>query len=255
MPRKAREMSALQIYHVVVKGADRQVMFEETCDYKKYIDILDYYQEECHFELYAYCLMSNHVHLLIHVNEVPLSTIFRRINTTYAGWFNTKYKRTGFLQDGRFYSEPINSLDYLMCAIRYIHFNPYKAGLEKYPGQKYIWNSYNQFFKDTPRLVDSKFVLSLFGSSNNFIDFHDKKPEEDFWDIEKARKHVHDDIAQKIIFELSQCSNSAEFQSLPIRLKKNCIRRIHEKGVSIRQLNRLTGIPRGIIENCLMQRN
>lgn len=251
MPRKAREVSALQIYHVVVKGADRQVMFEETRDYQKYIDILEYYQVECHFDLYAYCLMSNHVHLIIHVNEIPLSTIFRRINTTYAGWFNAKYSRTGFLQDGRYYSEPVNTTDYLLSAIRYIHHNPSKAGLEENPGQKYIWSSYNQFFNPTPLLVDFEFVLSLFGSLTNFVDFHSQKPSEDILDIERTRKHIPDDIARDIIYEISNCQSSTDFQFLTIKKRNNYIRQIHEKGVSIRQINRLTGISIGIIERNL----
>lgn len=251
MPRKAREISALQIYHVVVKGADRQVLFEETRDYQKYIDILEYYREECHFDLYAYCLMSNHVHLLIHVNEIPLSTIFRKINTTYAGWYNAKYNRTGFLQDGRYYSEPVNSSDYLMSVIRYIHCNPSKAGLENFPGQKYIWSSYSSFFNSSPQLVDSEFVFSLFETANNFIDFHKKTSDEDILDIEKARKHIPDDIAKDIIYEISECKNSVEFQMLPLVRRNAFIRQIHKKGVSIRQINRLTGIPRGVIERNL----
>lgn len=252
MPRKAREVSALQIYHVVVKGADRQVMFEETRDYQKYIDILEYYQEECHFELYAYCLMSNHVHLIIHVNEMPLSSIFRRINTTYAGWFNAKYNRTGFLQDGRYFSEAINTTDYLMSAINYIHHNPAKAGLENFPGQKYKWSSYNQFFEAVPRLIDSEFVLSVFGNINNFMEFHNQKPSDEILDIERMRKHLPDDTARNIIFEISKCSDSTEFQALPLKKRNEYIRLIHEKGVSTRQLNRLTGISRGIIERNLM---
>lgn len=61
--------ASTQTYHVVIKGADRQLLFEETKDYKKYLDILEYYKEKLHFEIYAYCLMSNHVHLLIHHPE------------------------------------------------------------------------------------------------------------------------------------------------------------------------------------------
>ena len=72
MPRKPRAISESNIYHVVIRGADRQQMFEEKNDYVKYLDILSYYKKECQFEIYAYCLMSNHVHLLIHTSNTPL---------------------------------------------------------------------------------------------------------------------------------------------------------------------------------------
>ncbi len=114
MPRKPRAISESNIYHVVIRGADRQQMFEEKNDYDKYLDILSYYKKECQFEIYAYCLMSNHVHLLIHTSNTPLATVFRRINTRYAVWFNMKYDRTGFLQQGRYYSEPVNDERYLL---------------------------------------------------------------------------------------------------------------------------------------------
>ena len=70
MPRQARKQSSTRTYHVVIKGADRQLLFEDVDDYVKYLDFLAYYKQECQFELWAYCLMSNHVHLLIrHSNE------------------------------------------------------------------------------------------------------------------------------------------------------------------------------------------
>lgn len=89
MPRIKRQTSTTNTYHVVIKGADRQLLFEESKDYRKYLELLDYFKQECQYEVFAYCLMSNHVHLLIrHSDDIPLETIFRRINTTYAVWYN-----------------------------------------------------------------------------------------------------------------------------------------------------------------------
>lgn len=102
MPRQKRRKSSLQMYHVIIRGADHQLFFQEPKDYKKYLDLLDYFKSECQFKIYAYCLMSNHVHLLIHSPLTPLETIFRRLNTSYAGWYNLKYQRTGYLQNSRY---------------------------------------------------------------------------------------------------------------------------------------------------------
>ena len=130
MPRHARKKSSTNTYHVVVKGADNQLLFEDPKDYEKYMELLIYYKERCKFELFAYCIMSNHVHLLLrHSQDGSLESIFRHLNTAYSTWFNMKYNRTGYLQDGRYYSEPVEDERYLISALRYIHFNPSKAGL------------------------------------------------------------------------------------------------------------------------------
>ena len=130
VPRGARKKSATNVYHIIVRGANHQMIFEEEADYKKYLNILLYYKEELHFTIYAYCLMNNHIHLLIHSPDTSLETIFRRINTTYSMWFNMKYDRVGFLQQGRYFSEPVEDMQYLNTVARYIHQNPFKAGLE-----------------------------------------------------------------------------------------------------------------------------
>ena len=134
MPRHSRRKSSTRTYHIVIKGADRQLLFEEKNDYIKYLNILEYFKSECKIEIFAYCLMSNHVHLLIrHPVDIPLETVFRRINTTYAIWFNMKYNRTGFVQNNRFFSEPVEDLSYFLNVVKYIHYNPTKAGLEHAP--------------------------------------------------------------------------------------------------------------------------
>ncbi len=112
MSRHARIQSSTRIYHIVVKGADRLRLFEEYADYQKYLDILAYYKQECRLEIFAYCLMTNHVHLLIrHPEDITLQSIFRRINITYAGWFNLKYQRTGFQK------LPLIERDHLLCEL------------------------------------------------------------------------------------------------------------------------------------------
>ena len=85
MSRHSRKKSSLLTYHIVIQGANRQLLFEAAKDYKKYLEILELFKEECNFQIFAYCLMDNHVHLLIrHSPEYSLETIFRKINTTYA---------------------------------------------------------------------------------------------------------------------------------------------------------------------------
>lgn len=254
MPRNKRQKSSTNTYHIVIKGADRQLIFAEEKDYHKYLDFLSYFKSECNFELYAYCLMSNHVHLLIrHSDEISLETIFRRLNTSYAIWYNMKYNRTGALQNNRYYSEPIETVQNLLNVIVYIHLNPFKAGLEKQLGTSYLWNSFHDYKNDDNTLTDTKAVLFLTNTYDNFLTIHNKlrSQEMSFLDVNSTKHRLPDDVAKDIIFQVSHCKNPTEFQKLAITNRNIAIKEINKKGVSIRQLNRLTGTPKGIIERII----
>lgn len=97
MPRKPREKSRFGIYHVILRGVNKQIIFEENEDYLQFIRILKKYKEVCEFKLYAYCLMDNHVHLLIEQTTTELETIMKRIEVKFVKWYNRKYKRIGYL--------------------------------------------------------------------------------------------------------------------------------------------------------------
>lgn len=252
MPRHSRTKSSTRTYHVVIKGADRQLLFEEENDYIKYLSILDYFKSQCKIEIFAYCLMSNHVHLLIrHPVDISLETVFRRINTTYAIWFNMKYNRTGFVQNNRFFSEPVEDLNYFLNVVKYIHYNPTKAGLEDAPGKSYPWNSYFEYLASSSRLVDTDFTLEILGGIGPFLVFHSSDSNDKCLDIDSFRTRLPDDVAKEIIREVSHCTSATEFQKLSLVKRNEYIPIIHKKGVSIRQLNRLTGTPRGIIQRIL----
>lgn len=249
MPRKRRVKSQTNIYHVVVKGIDRQLIFEEKKDYQKYLEILELQKDECHFKLFAYCLMSNHTHILLQTSDTPLETIFRKINTRYACWFNMKYQRTGHLQDGRFFSEPVEDLHYLQCAIKYIHLNPTKAGLEAVPGESYPWSSIYEYKSNTPNLVDIKPIYLLFGR-DELLDTNNIERVE-FLDTDKIKKRLPDDVAKDIIKIECNCSSVNDFLRFSIKDRNTHLKNLHSRGLSIRQLNRLTGVPKGVVQSVI----
>ena len=250
MPRKARKKSQTRIYHVVIRGMDHQTIFEETKDYKKYMDLLSYYKEDCQFDLYAYCLMSNHVHLILRTNELSLDAIFRRINTSYAIWYNMKYQRCGHLQQGRFYSEPIDDEAYFLTAIRYVHRNPCKAGLEALPGTTYQWSSIYEYYTNHSELIDIDFVYKMI-SPQDFMEFHNVNTKDTCLDIDQIRKRLPDDVAGDIVESISGCRTSQDFQKLSLIDRKKYLKSAIREGLSIRQLNRLTGISIGTIQRTI----
>lgn len=247
MPRKPRQLSCTNTYHVVIRGLDRQIMFENDRDYRKYLDILFYYKQECGFLLYAYCLMTNHIHLILKIETVPLETIFRKINTHYSVWFNMKYQRTGPLQQGRYYSEPIQDETYLLTAIRYVHRNPVNAGMESEVGTDYPWSSIWEYINQESTLTDVDKTYELF-SAEYFVEYCRYHTDETCLDIDTIKKRIPDDVAKEIIFDVTNCQTSTEFQNLSLADRDTAIRKCRKQGISIRQLNRLTGIPKGVIE-------
>ena len=163
MPRKARKKSNLCINHVILRGVNQQIIFEDEYDYQQFIDILRYYKDEkkCSFNLYAYCLMDNHVHLLLEYTTVSLDEIMKRIEIKFVRWYNKRYRRIGHLFQERYKSEPVEDMEYLKIVFRYIHQNPLNAGIEKVPGA-YPWSSYHDYANQDDSFIDIKRISDLF---------------------------------------------------------------------------------------------
>ena len=147
----------------MLRGIKRQIIFENDGDRHYFMTVLKACKEISGFKLHAFCLMSNHVHLLIEPAEEPLSMIFKRIGTRYAVWYNRKYQRAGHLFQDRFRSENIETEQYYLTALRYILQNPMKAGMEARPGT-YRWSSYLAYENGSGSITDTQFATDLFGS-------------------------------------------------------------------------------------------
>ncbi len=98
MPRLARQKSETGFYHILLRGVGRQNIFEDDEDKQRFLETLERYKKELNFELHAYCLMGNHVHLLIKDVANQLDQIMKKIAGSYAYYFNRKYERVGHLE-------------------------------------------------------------------------------------------------------------------------------------------------------------
>lgn len=243
MSRQARQLSATGFYHVVFRGINRQHLFEEESDFIYLLDGLKQIKEEMVFELHAYCLMNNHVHLLIKENQMgDLSLIMKRLLTKYAMYFNRKYQRNGALIASRYKSIPVEVDEYFIPLLRYIHQNPVKAGIvEKMSDYKY--SSYREYLTDRI-LADTAFSLMMVGR-DEWIRLHNIFIEENFEVAGKAT--MSEEHIRRKIQLLTGGSEPYEIASWP-KLERNvAIRRFKEEGLSIRQIERATGISRGIV--------
>ena len=159
MPRQARKKAESDIYHIMLRGIDRQLIFEDSEDYFRFLDIVQECRELDRFKLYAYCLMGNHVHLLIKISCDNLETIFKRIGGRYVYYYNVKYKRIGPLFQDRFRSEPVEDDAYFLTVLRYIHQNPVKAKICR-SVKEYPYSSYAAYLHNC-ELVDTDFALGM----------------------------------------------------------------------------------------------
>ncbi len=128
MPRKPR-IDKLGFYHIINRGVAKTNIFSSDEEYIRFLEIMEDVSLEYRFEIYSFCLMSNHYHLLLKTYGKNLSVVMQKINSRYSIYFNHKYKRVGPLWQGRFKSWFVFDEVYLQTLIKYIEYNPIKANI------------------------------------------------------------------------------------------------------------------------------
>jgi len=241
MVRIARTKSSTGVYHLIIRGINRQNIFECSEDFEKYLDVLKTVKEISSFKLYGYCLLDNHAHFLIEEGEENLATVFKRLGSRYVMWFNRKYARTGPLFQGRYHSEAIEDDAYLLTALRYILQNPVMAGICKDPGN-YRWSSYKDYLGKGQGMTDTAFVLNQLSSDAS----KQRRLFAEFMGVEGGE---HTDIDQNTPDAIKEkmrricgVASASEFQALDPDKKDEGVRMLRQAGLSIRQIVRLTGM-------------
>ena len=262
MPRQPRTSSGTGIYHVMMRGINHQNIFEDEEDNYQFINTVDRmrfrYDDDgiacgrnCSY--YAYCLMGNHFHLLIRERDERVGETMKRIASSYVYYYNRKYGRDGHLFKERFKSEPVNDMKYFAVLLRYIHQNPVKAGIvEKVKDYEYSsWGEYDGTVEPVFQICDVNTVLNRIAFKDleawvnaplpddyNFLDNDNERP----------RLRLSDDQVWQQIIKLIGVTNSSDFQKLNKDKQRETLRTLLDIGASVRQLQRLTGLGRGIIQ-------
>lgn len=163
MARRARAEVAGGLYHVITRGNNRRQIFNSQADYEKFLSLLAVQKVRLPFFLYAYCLMTNHVHLLIERQADSIGRIMHRVLTGYSQYYNRRYGRVGHLLQGRHKAILCQSDRYLSELVRYIHLNPVRAGMVDKPEQ-YKYSGHRAYLGLEPAgIVDVDPVLRHFG--------------------------------------------------------------------------------------------
>ena len=247
MTNKYRTQSEANMYHITIRGTAKQIIFEDDDDRRFFGKRMRQYFDENGVELYAWCFMSNHVHLLLHAELSIITKTMRSLLVSYAMYFNSRHERTGHLFQNRFDSVPIETEEQLMVAVRYIHRNP-----SEIPGQlaeQYEWSSYREYL-GRPFISSTEFVMQLFESRDAFISFHDSwEPEpEDQQHSFTAHKALSDEEAIVYAKELLDISLITTIASLDKTARNHCLATLKKGGLPVAQIARITGIGRNIVQ-------
>jgi REP element-mobilizing transposase RayT len=155
MPRVPREEESGAIHHVFARGNRRQRVFLDDRDRRRYVALLHKVVERCRWISLAYCLMDNHVHLLVETPDPNLGDGMRRLHGAYAQEFNRRHGHVGHLFQGRYGAERVTTDAQLVTTLRYIALNPVEAGLCEHAWD-WRWSSYALLVKGVaPAWVDA----------------------------------------------------------------------------------------------------
>lgn len=244
-------------YRVCARGMGKQLIFEGDEDRWEFLELMRDCCREEGVTVIAWCLMGNHVHLVLADYEDAMSAAMHRLLLTYARRFNKRTGRTGHLFQNRFDRRSLDTDRYLMAAIRYVHANPQEAGIaliERYP-----WSSFAEYLRaydnDTTRgFSDPSCVLELFGSAEGFIAYSLSTPDGsepalcDMKETEWERHAFADKMAKSLGVPL--CGVKAA----PPARRDTVIVGLHDAGFTVRQIERYTGIGKSTVSRIVRAR-
>ena len=250
MARSAREKSTSGIFHVMMRGINKQVVFEDEEDKEKFLGIIERYKIISKYEIYGYCLMNNHIHMLLKENGESISAAIKRISSSYVYWYNMKYGRCGHLFQERFKSEIVENDAYLLTVLRYIHQNPVKAGLSK-NAHDYRWSSYNEYI-EKPVIANTDFILPIYSPNRekaiSSIIEHTKGQNDDKCLDYDDKIQISDNEIKNHIEKLG-INSMNELQQLDREKRNEIARKLKAiEGITIRQLSRVTGMSKSMID-------
>ena len=248
MARQNRKISRTRCYHIMLRGNNSMDIFLDNRDRLFFLTLLKINKEQSDFQIYAYCLMDNHIHLVLQESSVAssennVSAIMKKLGVSYVKYFNKKYSRIGTLFQDRFKSESVENDSYLLAVIRYVLCNPCKAMITDTPW-KYRWSSAGEYLTGCGGLTDVATVLPMFNDDIESV----KMFMGDAMKLNEAESFLELDNKQdEKEANLKEQWKRLGFLSLEEKLKIL----YYEKGNSLRMLEKISGLSRFKIKSHL----
>lgn len=260
MPRYSREnqKSHTGIYHIILRGINSQEIFFDNMDREKFIKEIKITKEKYKYKIYAYVLMTNHVHMLIQDENDLVSKIIQSLATRYALYFNKKYERIGHVFYNRFHSKRVENERYLLNVHKYIHKNPEKDGICRM--DRYKWSSYQEYIKKG-NLVDIDFILSILNEDKEkaikiWKEYHQIGVQKEYLENNEfeIKRRLTDDEAIDAIKQKLQIDNIFEIQKYNTKYKEKIIKEIALiEGITRQQLARIIGVSRRTLQRIISE--
>jgi len=246
MPRKPRTLSSTGIYHIILRAVNQHIIFEEDSDYQKFLFILSDCKKKYDIDIFAYCLMNNHIHLLIHIPDDKLASFFQSLGTRFVRWYNNKYLRSGHLFQERFYSSVVESEQAYLSTLIYIHNNPVKANMCRYASE-YRWSSINAYLGAENPLINASFSYNIAGSKDSLLHYFAKEadsPENSLFenDHREANHFFTDEKALDIFKSITHLSSASDVITLEKVKRNEYVRLLKKEGLTIKQIARVMDI-------------
>jgi REP element-mobilizing transposase RayT len=236
--RQARKKSRSGVYHIMLRGVNRQQIFGDDEDCEAFLLAMKRFFSEGGHRVYAYCLMGNHAHIVLREGKETIDLAIRKLGTSYVLRYNKKYARTGPLFQDRYRSEPVEDAQRLVDAVRYVHMNPVKAGLCGSLGD-YPWSSCRAYERGEDPFIRTRDVLVYVDGDALLATARDKESSA-FAESAEPHDGVSEARARAIVGEVIGADASA-FGRLDGERKAQALRILSEKGLSASQICRLTG--------------
>lgn len=250
MSRKPRELTLIGLYHVVVRGNSQQIIFEDDTDRYRLLSTLLEKSEDFGIKVRAWCLMSNHIHVLLDDPAAAMPQMMQGFLVSYSRYFNTKTGRTGHLFDGRYFSVAIKNDIQLEIAIDYIHLNPVEA--MHLSNLNYRWSSFRAyaFGKDPFGVCEP---LPLYGYQNGNFSYleHMLVREYDIGVSPDQKGHLSDDDALSIATRLLRM-NPCAVKTLAKEQRDRVLVFLRDYGLTVNQISRLCGVGRNTVSRATL---
>ena len=252
MPRKPRIMSSTGIYHIILRSVNQHIIFEEDSDYRQFIYFMSVCKQKYEAAIYAYCLMDNHIHILLKIHPDKLSTFFQSLETRFVRWYNNKYLRSGHLFQDRFHSTPIECNEAFLSALVYIHNNPVKANVCRYSSE-YRWSSHGAYYGNNDFLVEPSLAYSIAGTRYALLQYFAKKTNRFDHDT-FTNDHMHskyfltDEKALEVFKSVTKMSSTSEAACIPKTKRNEFIRTLKNSGLTTKQVARLIDVSESTVK-------
>jgi putative transposase len=252
MPRKAREQSPTDFYHIMIRGINKEKIFDHKYNKEFLLNTLKKSKEDIDVEIGAYCIMNNHLHLIVKGELNEISQLLKSINIRFAMWYNKKFDRVGHVFQDRYRSENIYNDYHLMQAVSYVHNNPVKAGITSKVSD-YKWSSYFEYFTTADSLISENIkslIVDIAGSKKALAEFHGNDKTILFIDTKEDVEKLKQDIFDQTIKDFCDANgiiDASQIKGDSDRMENLILNLLERDIYSHREIARLLEVNRNLV--------